>query len=263
MISCLTDLKIVYCAKSEYMERFNSYKQKALDLLAKPIGKESLGQAEKYINTAKQHYAETMISDDTGTVRFASCGVVYYLMNALVRMNNTYIKRGIKRYREEILSYKHIPDNLDKIYMSVIEAATIDEIRNTSHEMLKSVVHLYNEMCEKFVEKPTPAYDDIDGTYEELWSNCRNKVILSCDLGDKSYAYHAATGAQYFLDEMTEMIGTKKFDLMKYFDANNLQTFKGAFLCAMDEYLEECNKVGKKINKFDTFEELYEFFMKK
>jgi len=262
MISCLTELKIVYCAKPEYMDRFNAYKQKALELLAKPIGKECLEQAKKYINTAKQHYAETMISDDTGTVKYASCGVVHYLINALVRMNNTYIKQGIKRYRTQILSYKYLPNDFDKIYMAAIEAKTIGEIRNTSNEILKSVVQLYDEMHEKFVDKSTPTYEDISGTYEELWSNCRNKVILSCDLDDKPYAYHAAIGAQYYLDEMTEMIGTKKFDLMQYFDADNLQLFKEAFLRAMDEYLEEYNKVGRKINKFDTFEKLYEHFMK-
>ena len=262
MISCLTDLKIVYCAKPEYMDRFNTYRQKALDLLAKPTGKECLEQAKKYINTAKQHYAETMISDDAGTVKYASCGVVYYLINALVRMNNTCIKRGIKRYREEILAYKYLPDNFDEMYMSAIESKSIGDMRNTSQKMLKSVVALYDEMREKFVKKPTPTYDDIDGTYEELWSNCRNKVILSCDMGDKSYAYHAAMGAQNYLDEMTEMTGTKKFDLMKYFYADNLQIFKEAFLSAMDEYLDEYKKVGKNVNKFDTFEQLYEFFMK-
>jgi predicted nucleotidyltransferase len=262
MISCLTDLKIVYCAKPEYMDKFNTYKQKALDLLAKPIGKECLEQAKKYIDRAKQHYAETIIFDDIGTVRYASCGVVYYLINALVRINNTYIKRGIKRYREQILSYKYLPENFDKMYMSAIEAKTIDEMRNTSHEVLKSVVRLYDEMREKFVEKPTPTPDNAWGTYEELWSNCRNKVIVSCDLGDKSFAYHAAMGAQNYLDEMTEMIGIKKFNLMQYFDADNLQLFKEAFLRAMDEYLDEYNKIGVKVRKYDTFDELYDHFMK-
>jgi hypothetical protein len=204
-----------------------------------------------------------MLSDDTGAVRYASCGVVYYLINALVRMNNTYIKRGIKRYREQILLYKYLPDNFDEMYMSAIEAKTIAEIRNTSHEMLKCVVQLYEEMRENFVEKTTPTPDNIWGTYEELWSNCRNKVILSCDLGDKSYAYHAAMGAQHYLDEMTEMVGTKKFNLMQYFDAESLQTFKEVFLRAMDEYLDEYNKIGLNVRKYHTFEELYESFMKK
>ena len=262
MISCLTDLKIVYCAKPEYMDRFNAYKQKALDSLAKPIGRECLDLAKKYIDKAKQHYAETIISDDMGTVRYSSCGVVYYLLNALVRMNNTYIKLGIKRYREQITSYKYLPENFDKMYMSVIEAKTIGEMRDTSRDMLKSVVRLYDEMREKFVEKPKPMHDNARGTYEELWCNCRNKVIVSCDSGNISYAYHAAMDAQNYLDEMTDTIGTKKFNLMQYFDADNLQLFKEAFLRAMDEYLDEYNKIGLKVRKFDTFEELYNHFMK-
>ena len=65
------------------------------------------------------------------------------------------------------------------------------------------------------------------------------------------------------LDEMTSMIGTKKFDLMQYFDADDLQIFKKAFLRAMDEYLDEYNKTCVKVNKYNTFDELYESFMKK
>lgn len=70
-----------------------------------------------------------MLGDNIGSVRHASAGVLYNLVNALVSMNNTCIKRGIKRYLEEILSYRYVPDDLESLYMSVIEAHTIEEIR--------------------------------------------------------------------------------------------------------------------------------------
>ncbi len=75
--------------------------------------------------------------------------------------------------------------------------------------------------------------------------------------GDKSYAYHVAMGAQNYLDEMTETRGTKKFNLMQYFDSDNLNLFRDQFLQAMDEYLEEYNRVGRKVRRYDTFEQLY------
>jgi len=221
-----------------------------------------LERAKKDINLAKQEYSNTLLYDDIGSIRYASCGLLYNLIHALVNMNNTYIKRGVKRYREDLNKLKYLPENFDKNYMSVINADTVDGIRESSLVFLKTVIRLFNEMYDKYVDKPTPSKDNATATYEELWCNCRNKVIASCDSGDVSYAYHAAMGAQSYLDEMTEMIGTKKFDLMKDFDAKNLSAFKDAFLHAMDEYLKIYEKINLSPKIFKTFEEVYEQYMK-
>jgi len=258
MVSCLLDLKILYCAKPEHMDKFNSYKQKALDILAKPIGKECLTRAEKYIDLARQNYADTLIFENIGQIRHASCAMVTNIINAIVNMNNTYINRGIRRYREIIASYEYLSEDFDIQYMSLIEAKTNGEIRKRSLDILRSTISLFDDMCEKFIEKPKPTKENLLGTYEELWSNCRNKVIHSIESNDLSYAFHAALGAQEYLDEMTKTRGTKKFDLLKHFDADNLQLFKEIFIDAMDEYLEEYKKVGLEVKKYDTFEEMYE-----
>jgi hypothetical protein len=263
MISCLVDLKILYFAKPEYLDKFNSYRQRALDALSKPIGKECLERARKWIAAAKQEYANSLLSDDKGVVRYASGGVLYNCLNALTNLNNTYIKRGIKRYMEELATYQYIPDNFADIYLFLIEAKTIEEMRNASYQMLKGIVCLYDRMSVDFVDYPVPTYDNLSGTYEELWCNCRNKVIASTTVKDESYVFHTALGAQNYLDEMTKDKGTKKFDLMQYYDADNLDVFKEAFLRIMDEYLEEYNKVGRKVERYETFEELYEHYMTK
>lgn len=260
-ISHLVDSQILYCAKPEYMEIFNSYKQRAQDALAKPVGIECIMRAKEHINKAKQEYANTMLAEELGKVRYASCGVLYNLINALTNLNNTYFKRGVKRFLEEISTYRYLPQDFENIYMSVIHAGTIDEIRCASGQFLKNMVELYDAMYKEFSQPPIPTFDNLSGTYEELWCNCRNKVLKSMETGDVSYAYHVAMGAQNYLDEMTDTRGTKKFDLMQYFDSNNLILFRDKFLQAMDDYLEEYNKVGKKVEQFDTFEQLYSKYM--
>jgi hypothetical protein len=262
MVSCLVDLQILYCAKPEYLEKFNSYKQRALDSLAKPIGRECIERAKECIDIAKQEYANTLLSEDIGNVRYAAGGVVYNLINAVVNLNNTYFKRGIKRYLEQLATFQYMPEEFEKKYMAVINAKTIQETRNASFEMLKSVISLHDEMYATLVKKPVPTYENLCGTYEELWCNCRNKVIVSTESKNKPYLYHVALGAQNFLDEMTEYRGTKKFNLMKYFDSDNLTAFKEAFLRVMEEYLEEYHKVGRKVERYDSFEQLYHHYMK-
>lgn len=261
-VSSLTDLQILYYSKPEYLEKFNDLKEQALQKLADPIGVDCITRAKKHIDLAKQEYADTMLSDNIGAVRYASCEVLYHLVNGLVNLNNTCIKRGVKRYLEELLTYQYLPENFELLYMSVIEAKTIEEIRIASFSLLSGVMRLYDTMHENFKEQPVPTYDSLWGTYEELWSNCRNKVIISTVLKDKSYAFHAAMSAQNYLDEMTAEKGTKKFDLMQYFDADNLEIFKEAFLKAMDEYLKEYANVGRKTLIFDTFDVLYNHYMK-
>ncbi|WP_422661249.1 nucleotidyltransferase domain-containing protein [Paenibacillus sp. EC2-1] len=260
-VSSLTDLKILYYAKPEDLEKLNEFRQNALDALSNPIGEACLNRAKPWIDLAKQAYSDTMLGDDIGSVRYASADVLYNLVNALVSMNNMCIKRGIKRYLEEICSYRYVPDNIESEYMSVIEAHTIEEIRIASFNMLNSVTRLYSTMCDNLIVKPVPTFDNLKGTYEELWCNYRNKILNSVKTNDASYAFLSAFGAQEFLDEMAAEKGTKKFDLMQYFDASDLPVLKKKFLEMMDEYVDEYGKVGREVERFSTFEQLYTHYM--
>lgn len=260
-VSSLIDLKILYYAKPEDLEKLNAFRQKALDAHANPIGEACLYRANKWISLAKQAYSDTMLGEDIGSVRHASADVLYNLVNALVSMNNTCIKRGIKRYLEEIRSLRYVPDDLDSLYMSIIEARTIEDIRIASFNMLNSVKRLHSTMCDNFIVKPAPTFDNLRGTYEELWCNYRNKILNSVITNDASYVFLSIYGAQGYLDEMSLEKGTKKFDIMQYFDANNLPVMKEKFLEVMDEYLYEYGKVGREVARFTTFEQLYAHYM--
>ncbi|MCP1136060.1 nucleotidyltransferase domain-containing protein [Paenibacillus polysaccharolyticus] len=260
-VSSLTELKILYYATPEDLEKFNDFRRKALDALANPIGEACLNRAIKWIDLAKQAYSNAMLGEDIGAVRQASADVLCNLVNALASMNNTCIKRGIKRYLQELCSFRYVPDDLDSLYMSILEARSIEEIRIASFNMLKSVARLHSTMCDHFIVKPTPTFENLKGTYEELWSNYRNKVLNSVTNNDAPYAFLSAFGAQEYLDYMSVEKGTKKFDLMQYFDASNLEVMHENFLKVMDEYLDEYNKVGREVKRFTTFEQLYAHYM--
>ena len=263
-VANITDMQILYSSKQEYIEKYNRLKDQTLQKFAEPIGINCIKRAKECIDRAKQEYANIMLSDNVCEVRYASGEILSHTVHALAELNNSCIdKYGIKRFLEELLKYKYLPKNFEMLYMAVIEAKSIQEIRETSFSLLRGVTLLYDKMRRDFTEQSVPTYDNLWGTYEELWCNSRNKVIRSANLKDKSYAFYAAIGAQSYFDEMTEERGTKKFDLLQYFDADNLDIFKDAFLKAMDEYLTEYDKVGRKVLKFDTFEELYAYYMKK
>ena len=259
--SHLVELQILYVADEKHLARFNDLKEKALETLAQPVGENAIRRAEKYINLAKKAYADTIISNKIGCVRYASSELVSHVINGIVILNNTYIKRGMKRYLEDLAAYKYLPENFEKLYMAIVVAKTVDELRQASIAFLQSFNELYERMEDELIPKTTPTMENLKGSYEELWSNIRNKVIESTTIDDKSYAFLVANSVQNHFDEMINYCGTPKFDLMKYFDADNLDTFREKFLEVMNKYRMEYDKVGLEVRKFDDFETLYESYM--
>lgn len=262
-ISSLLDMKVLYCAKPEYMERLNCYKQKALEALAKPIGRDCIERAAHYINAAKVEYTNALLTDELGQVRYAVSSVIENVLNAITSLNNTYFKKGIKRYLEEIAAYQYKPEQFEQSITAAMCAKTIDEMRTAAFVLIQKINDLYNQMHHELIPKPVPTYENICGIYEELWCNYRNKLIKSIADGNISYTYHVIKGIQEYLDEMTQLKGMKKFDIMKDFDPNNLQGLQEAFQYIMKEYLKVYDKLGRKVEQYETFDQLYTSYMSK
>ncbi len=261
MVSHLLDLQILYWAKDEDLERFRAYQRRAQAELDRPIGPACIARAGRSLAEGKQALADALLTDEVGPVRYAAAGVLHHVVNAIVSLNNTYIRRGVKRYLEELRAYHYLPEGLEQRYWAVIQARTVGELRDAAQALLAATLALRDAMAREFVPRPTPTHDNLRGTYEELWCNCRNKVLAATAAGDAHYAFHAALGAQGFLDEMTDNLGTPRFDLMASFDAGNLAPLREAFLRAMEDYRAEYDRVGRTVERYDTFEELYAAYM--
>jgi len=186
------------------------------------------------------------------------CGAV----NALTQMNNTYIKGGVRRYREIMAGYGFLPEGFLGDFDAIIAADTVAGLREAALRMLKGVESLWRDMDARFGEHPAPTHENLKGTYEELWCNCRNKVLRSARENDPAYLFFAALGAQNYLDEMRDSVcGTPKFDLMRHFDARDPGAFRDAFLESMDQYAAEYRRAGRAVERYATFEELYAAYM--
>ena len=260
-VSILTDMEILYIAKPECLDRLNKLKEKALKELARPVNADCIARAEKHIDLAKQNFTDMILGNDVSTVKLSSAWLVINLVNSIVHLNNTCIKHGIKRYLEELCAYRHLPNNFKQLYMTVVEAKNEDDIKNASEKLLRAVIRLRDELKKKYVAPPVPDYNNLRGTYEEAYCNCKNKILNSIETGDKSYIFLAAAGGQGYFNEMADVVGTKRFDLMKHYDADNPEKYRDAFLLAMEEFSEEYNKAGRRILRYDDFETLYGDYM--
>ncbi|MCL2621325.1 MAG: hypothetical protein FWD97_10375, partial [Defluviitaleaceae bacterium] len=160
-------------------------------------------------------------------------------------------------------TYKYLPEDFEKLHISLVDAKSIDDIRRYSGLILSSVISLSRRLSQTYIPKPVPSPDNLKGWYEECWCNLRNKLILGTAKKDKFYTFIVAEGAQSYFDEMTERIGTKKYDLMQHFDSDNLDKLLTEFLKIMDEYLQEYEKAGLSVKHYDSFEALYDAYMRK
>lgn len=263
MVSHLLDLKVLYCAKPAFWEKFQAYQRRALDELAKPIGPACLRRAQKWIDDMKRDYATACLEDEIGPVRFAAGGVLYGAVNALTQLNNTYLRRGVRRYRETVAGYEFLPRGFLADHDALIAAQTAPALRDAALRLLKGVEALRRDMDARFGAHLSPTFENLAGTYEELWCNCRNKVLNAARENDPAYLFHAALGAQNYLDEMRDAVcGTPKFDLMARFDAENPAAFRDAFLSVVDAYAAQYTKAGRGIERYETFEDLYQSYMK-
>lgn len=262
MVAHLLDLQILYCPKRASLEKFQAYQAQARAELSKPIGPACLARARAWIDDMRRDYAGCMIEDAPGPVRYAAGGVLYDAVNALTQLNNTYIRRGARRYREIVAAYEFLPEGFLRDFDALVAAETVQELRDAALRILKGVEALYGAMDERFGAHLAPTYENLKGTYEELWCNCHGKVLRAAGEGDPAYLFFAALFAQEYLDEMRLAVcGTPRFELMGSFDVKNPGAFRDAFLRATDAYEAEYRKVGRAVERYDTFEELYRAYM--
>ena len=261
-VSSLTDLLVLYAAKPEYLKRLEALQEKARKKLAAGVSIDSIKRADKHLDIAKQKFTDMILAHNYGEVRHAAAEMVHNLVNCIVSLNNTCIKRGIKRYIEELLTYEYLPPDFEMLYYAIIDSKTIENTKENATKIISAVIALRDALQKQCAQKTTPTYDNLKGWYEECWCNNRNKIIESISKKDKSYAFFAALGAQSYLDEMTSKHGTKKYDLIGCFDSDDMGKFLQTFLQAMDDILQEYENVGLKVQKFDTFDDLYLSFMK-
>ena len=101
--------------------------------------------------------------------------------------------------------------------MDIIRAETNTEIRNGLTTLMRNVQALLLFPSKK-VE---PALDNISGTYEEMFSNWRNKMQETSDRSDLFSSFMSMVSLQSMSSEIAKNVAINEFDIMKHFDPHN------------------------------------------
>lgn len=261
-ISKLISSKIVYSADEKYLKRYEELHQKVLQKLNSHFAPEDINKAEGFYNSAVKEYADVMIGENAGECRYASAKMLCQIESAMFMLNKTYVKRGIKRIPEEIQAMKKLPARFIEYYTDIVRAETVSAIQNNCTALIRSVKELLAEEKKKFRSKNKLTSENLNGTYEEIFSNWKNKMAHAADCNDAYLSLMTAASCQGFYDERADEYEMEPLNLMKDFSPNDLAASAKAFDQAMSEYKKEYDKINKPVRYYASLEDFEKDYLK-
>ena len=235
-LSKLFDSMIVYCKDQNALKKLDEMKRKTAELLASD---KRYDKADNAYCEAKKMFAEVYLTESLSKVRSCAGAAIEFIENAVMLYNGQYFRKGTKRALEEIRQLK-LPFDLENIIIDIIRAETVAKIRERLKELLIST----NEYLQTPKEKELPSAENLSGTYEEMYSNWKNKMTEAADRDDVYSSFMNLLSLQYMFHEIAEGIAVDDFEIMDQFNPKNLEENADVFNKALSKYLAEYEKVG-------------------
>ena len=235
-LSKLFDSMIVYCKDQSALKKLDEKKRKAAEILA---SEKRYDKADNAYCEAKKMFAEIYLTESLSKVRSCAGAAIEFIENAVMLYNGQYFRKGTKRALEELRQLQ-LPFDLENIIIDIIRAETVEKIR----ESLKELLALINDYLQIPKKKELPSAENLSGTYEEMYSNWKNKMPEATDRDDVYSSFMNLLSLQYMFHEIAEGIAVDDFEIMDQFNPGNLEENVDVFNKALSNYLTEYEKVG-------------------
>ena len=240
-ISKLMDSEVIYVKNQKAYDELCKLREETKLFLKSD---ERFERVNELMTKAKAAYADSILCDTSGEVRLNAFKVMDCLLNAVMLWHGKYFRLGVKRTFEEIAKLPvsvEFTDNMRKTAAS----KDISEIRVLLKELLLyAEKHMHRE---KQKEEPSAV---LTGTYEELFSNWRNKVEEAADNSDVFSSFANMCNFNYMLSDISYEFNIGDYNIMEEYNPENL----AENVLIYDKYLEKyerlCNKAGIKIKRF-------------
>jgi hypothetical protein len=207
-------------------------------------------------------------------------GVALRLLNKIITnvefiiymINRSYVKRGTKRIPEEISSMGKLPLHFLDTYNIICNCDSLTYIKAGASSFMMDIDELLSEygieIEEEYIEendetKLELTSDNIKGTYEEIYSNWKNKMHHAVDINSNYLSFRTMASCQEFYDEMSSLFDIPKIELLSRYSPTDLVGNEVAFNEAMEEWKKLYTHVGLEVEYYDSLEELDKLYEKK
>jgi len=254
-IAKLMDSKIVYVKNDAIYKKFCQLRKKTRQILK---SKEILKRVEEFIKNAKISYANANLHDKIGLVRMDAFDTINDLLNSLMLYRHTYFKKGVKRTLEELKQQKVGQSFISNI-KKVSKSKDISEIRTCLRDMI-----LYVEKLTQKKDKPAPlkkVSSQLVGTYEEMYSNWKNKMIEAAKNRNAYSSFMAICSFAKMMDEISEMVDIGKFNILDKYNPDHLDENVKLYNNCLNKYKQVYKRAGIKINEFKNIDEFVKSYL--
>ena len=253
-LSKLMDSEILYVRDESVTERLEGLKNKAREILGSDKRFESIAGIREELCKV---YGHAFVAETIGQLRSWAAYMISLSLDVVMLWNGTYFKRGVKRTFEE-LDGLDIPDDFETNVMKVVQAQNFIELGIALGMLFKSVMRF----TERRTRKDVPSKEKLAGTYEEMFSNWRNKMPEAAESGDAFASFMNLASLQFMLEEIASENAIPKFQVMEEFDANDLAKNAKIFDDALEDYRMEYDRLGMEVKRFDNVDDFVKLYMK-
>ena len=240
-ISKLMNSEFVYIKNQELYQEVLKLREQAQLFLE---SEERYNRVNELIEKAKVSFANSYLHEEIGQVRLDACLVVDNLLSACMIYYGTYFKRGIKKTFDELgkLPLKQdFLENINKVSMS----KDVFELRNL---LKKLILYLENHTKkEKIKREPSSC---LSGTYEEMFSNWKNKVDEAIVNDDVFSSFMNMCSLQYMFNEIAGEFEIGTYKVMDEYNPDCLESNKIVFDKYLRKYEDIYKKTGISVKRF-------------
>ena len=158
--------------------------------------------------------------------------------------NGQYFRKGTKRALDELKQLR-LPFDLEAGILAVIQAETVEKIR----ERLMEVFILTDGYLQVPKKKELASAENLRGTYEEMYSNWKNKMAEAAGRDDVYSSFMNLLSLQWMFYEIAECIAVDDLkeqaleSKQEFFDNGEFVINGSELLDKMDDYREWCRSI--------------------
>lgn len=255
-IAKLMDSKIVYYADEKYIEKLEALRKKVSDNLSAPLSKEDWLKAEKMMKEAEHFYLMAMIAEDMADLWVQTGYTLYYIENAVAMLNKKYFRYGVKRIYEELELMENKPYNLCEMIENVLSGKSSEQIKKALTILVQETMRVFKKLNAALPSQKKPiTADSLRGTYEEMFSNWRNKMYAAADEDNIHLAFMSMISLNAMISELSDEVEIADYNVFDGYNPQDLRKTAQAFDELIKEYLREYKKVDLQVERYRNIEE--------
>ena len=235
-IAKLMDAQIVYVGDEAELARLETLRGRAAAILSSDARFE---RADASLALTKEAMSDCLLSASLSDMRAHAANAIWHALNAVMLFHGRYFRKGVKRVFEEI-SALGLPFDPEELVMDIVRAETAEELC----EALTALIRRVRAHLTRPGRKAEPTAEGLAGTYEEMFSNWRNKMWEAAERGDLYASYANLASFHGMLAEIAADTAIHDVDVMADFNPRDLRRNAEAFDEALRAYLNEYRRVG-------------------